>query len=149
MALEEKIQKDLMLALKNKEEIKLGTLRGVKTAIMEKRTSAGFSGELTDADVIKIMQKMAKERKEVAKIYMENNRTDLAEKELAEASIIDEYLPLQMSEEEIENVVKSVISEVGATSIKDMGKVMGSATKKLAGQADGKIISNIVKKLLN
>lgn len=149
MTLENTIQNDLMLAMKNKESVKLTTLRAVKTCITEKKTSPGFSGELTDADVIKIMQKMVKEREEVSEVYNANGRKELADKEIEEAKVIKGYLPIQMSDEEINTIVKEIAEEVGATSMKDMGKVMGVASKKLSGKADGRKISEAVKKLLS
>lgn len=149
MTLENTIQNDLMLAMKNKESVKLTTLRAVKTCITEKKTSTGFSGELTDADVIKIMQKMVKEREEVSEVYNANGRKELADKEIEEAKVIKGYLPIQMSDEEINTIVKEIAEEVGATSMKDMGKVMGVASKKLSGKADGRKISEAVKKLLS
>lgn len=149
MTLENTIQNDLMLAMKNKESVKLTTLRAVKTCITEKKTSPGFSGELTDADVIKIMQKMVKEREEVSEVYNANGRKELADKEIEEANVIKGYLPIQMSDEEINTIVKEIAEEVGATSMKDMGKVMGVASKKLSGRADGRKISEAVKKLLS
>lgn len=149
MTLENTIQNDLMLAMKNKESVKLTTLRAVKTCITEKKTSPGFSGELTDADVIKIMQKMVKEREEVSEVYNANGRKELADKEIEEANVIKGYLPIQMSDEEINTIVKEIAEEVGATSMKDMGKVMGIASKKLSVRADGRKISEAVKKLLS
>ena len=149
MTLEEIIQNNLMTAMKAKDEVQTNTLRSVKTTIMEKRTAPGFKGELSDGDIIKIMQKMVKEREEVAEVYNSNHRQELADKELAEAEIIKEYLPKQMDEVEVEKIIKQVISDINASSIKDMGKVMGAATKQLNGQADGKTISGIVKRLLS
>jgi uncharacterized protein len=149
MTLENTIQNDLMLAMKNKESVKLTTLRAVKTCITEKKTSPGFSGELTDADVIKIMQKMVKEREEVSEVYNANGRKELADKEIEEANVIKGYLPIQMSDEEINTIVKEIAEEIGASSMKDMGKVMGAASKKLSGRADRRKISEAVKKLLS
>jgi uncharacterized protein YqeY len=113
------------------------------------KTAAGASDKLTDADIIKIIQKLVKQRKESAAIYTEQSRPELAEAELAEAAIMEKYLPAQLSEEEVEEALKKIIAQVGATSPADMGKVMGVATKALAGQADGRLISTIVKRLLS
>ena len=151
--MEVKIQKDIAVAMKAKDETALMALRSVKTAIMQYKTSPNFKGKrdenLTDSDVIKIMQKMVKERKETAEVYKNAGRVELAEKELSEASIIEAYLPKQLTEAEVEELVKAAISEVGATSMKDMGKVIASVNIKANGCTDGKTISNIVKKILS
>lgn len=135
--------------MRDKNKVKLEALRGVKTAFTVARTSKSAEIELSDADEIRIMQKLVKQRKESASIYRENNRPELAEKEEAEVEFIEEYLPAQMSEEEIREILKEIVSESGASGMADMGKVMGLATKKLSGKADGKIISQIVRELLN
>ena len=147
MALEQQIQKDIMEAMKAHDESRLNATRGIKSEILLAKTS-GAEHELSDADVLKIIQKLVKQRKESAELYTQGNRPELAEKELAELKVMEAYLPKALSEEEVRNVLKEVVAEVGATSPKDMGKVMGAATKKLAGQADGKLISTIVKELL-
>lgn len=151
--MEIKIQKDIATAMKNKNEIALMALRSIKTAIMQYKTSSNFKGNrdenLSDSDVVKIMQKLVKERKETAEVYKNANRIELAEKELAEASIIEAYLPTQLTESEVEELVKVAINEIGATSIKDMGKVIASVNIKANGRTDGKTISNIVKKILS
>ena len=148
MELEKQIQADMVAAMKAHETARLAALRGIKAAILLAKTSEGGNGEVTDADVVKIIQKLVKQRKESAEIYSQQNRPELAENELAEAAAMEVYLPKQLSEAEVEDELKKIIAEVGASKPSDMGKVMGTATKKLAGQADGKLISTIVKKLL-
>ena len=138
----------MVSAMKAHETVRLAALRGVKAAILLAKTSEGGHGEVTDADVVKIIQKLVKQRKESAEIYSQQNRPELAENELAEASAMEVYLPKQLSEAEVEAELKQIISDTGASKPSDMGKVMGVATKKLAGQADGKLISSIVKRLL-
>ena len=146
MALEEKINADIKAAMLAKESAKLDALRAVKAAILLLKTSAeGY----TDDTELKALQKMVKQRKETAEVYKTQNRNDLADVELSQAAVIEAYLPKQMSEEEIKAEVAKVITAVGASSPADMGKVMGVATKQLAGKADGKIISSIVKELLS
>lgn len=145
----EKISEDIKTAMKAKDKIALESLRAIKKELLEARSAKGSSGEVSEADAIKIMQKMVKQRTDVAAIYIQQGRPELAEKEEAEAKIISRYLPEPMSAEELEKAVKEVVDEVGATSMKDMGKVMGIASKKLAGKADGKEISAVVRKLLS
>ena len=130
-----------------KDSVALASVRGIKAAILLAKTSAGAK-ELDDAAIVKIIQKLVKQRKESAEIYTQQNRPELAQNELAEAAVMEKYLPRQLSEAEIEEKVKEIMAQVGATSIADMGKVMGVATKALAGQADGKVISAMVRKLL-
>jgi uncharacterized protein YqeY len=149
MALEKQIQEDLKAAMFAKDATALASIRGIRAAIQLAKTAAGASDKLTDADIIKIIQKLVKQRKESAAIYTEQSRPELAEAELAEAAIMEKYLPAQLSEEEVEEALKKIIAQVGATSPADMGKVMGVATKALAGQADGRLISTIVKRLLS
>ena len=148
MELEKQIQADMVAAMKAKETVRLAALRGIKAAILLAKTSEGSNGELTDADIVKIIGKLVKQRKESAEIYTQQNRPELAENELAEAAAMETYLPKQLSEEETEAELKKIIAETGASKMADMGKVMGIATKRLAGQADGKLISVIVRKLL-
>ena len=146
MALEEKINADIKSAMLAKDSAKLESLRAVKSAILLLKTSPeGY----TDETELKAMQKMVKQRKETAEVYKTQNRADLAEVELAQASVIEAYLPKQMSEEEIKAEVAKIITSVGASSPADMGKVMGVASKQLAGKADGKVISTFVKELLS
>ena len=151
--MEERIQKDIMSAMKEKDEVRLTALRAVKTAIMQTKTSPNFKGDrdvnLPDADVLKIMQKLAKEREESFNIYISAGRNDLADKEHKEMLIIKEYLPKPLTEEELNTIVKETIEEVGASTMKDMGKVMGVVSQKTNGRADGKVVSVIVKKLLS
>lgn len=142
------INDDLKKAMLAREKEKLEAIRAVKTAFLLARTDKGAGSVLEEAEEVKILQKLVKQRKDSAAIYMEQNRPELAEKELLEASIIGKYLPAQMSEQEITEVVKRIISESGASGMKDMGKVMGLATKELAGKADGKLISGVVRQLL-
>lgn len=149
MSLERQIQEDLKAAMFAKNATALASIRGIKAAIMLAKTAPDATDELTDADIIKIIQKLVKQRKESAAIYTEQSRPELAEAELAEAAIMEKYLPVQMSEEEVEEALKKIIAQVGAKSPADMGKVMGVATKALAGQADGRLISTIVKRLLS
>ena len=148
MSLFETINKDIKQAMLNKEKEKLEALRAIKAAFLIAKTEkAGV--ELTSEKEIAIIQKLVKQRKDSATLYIENNRPELAEKENNESEIISVYLPKQMSEDEITTEVKALISELGATSMKDMGKVMGIASKKMAGKADGKLISEKVKQLLS
>ena len=148
--LELQIQADIKAAMIAKDKVALAATRAIKAAILLAKTAEGaVKEEIEDAEVVKIISKLVKQRKESAAIYTEQNRTDLAENELAEAAAMEKYLPKALSEEEVEAAVREVIVEVCASSMADMGKVMGTATKKLAGQADGRIISAIVKKLLS
>lgn len=151
--MEERIQRDIMVAMKEKNDVKLASLRAVKTAIMQTKTSPSFKGDrdsvLPDSDVLKIMQKLVKEREDAAKIYADANRPELAEKEMTEANIIKTYLPKQLSIDEVTVIVKEVIAEVGASTMKDMGKVIGLVNQRVNGQSDGKTISGIVKTLLS
>lgn len=148
MELEKQIQADMVAAMKAHETVRLAALRGIKAAILLAKTSEGGNGEVSDADIIRIIQKLVKQRKESAGIYTQQNRPELAENELAEASAMEVYLPKQLGEAEVEAELKAIIAEVGASKPSDMGKVMGVATKRLAGQADGRLISTIVKRLL-
>ena len=145
MRLEEKIQQDIKAAMLAKEREKLESLRAIKAAILLAKTADGSES----VALVKIIQKLVKQRKETAVIYKEQNRPELAEKELMEASYMEVYLPKQLSEEELTAEIKKIIAEVGATSAKEMGKVMGVASKALAGKADGRAISTIVKSLLS
>ncbi len=147
MSLEGKIMAAMKSAMKNKEKEKLTALRAVKSAILLQKTS-GSGAEMTEADEIKMLQKLVKSRKESLAIYKEKGREDLAAVEATEIEVIQEFLPEAMSEEDIKKVVEEVVAQVGATSMKDMGKVMGIASKKLAGSADGRVISSIVKSIL-
>lgn len=148
MALETQIQKDIMEAMKAKDAVRLSAVRSIKSAILLAKTSEGGSKELEDADIVKLIQKLAKQRKESAEQYVAAGRQELADNELAEAAVLDTYLPKQLSEAEVEQQLKAIIAEVGASAPSDMGKVMGVATKRLAGLTEGRLISSIVKKLL-
>ena len=138
----------MVSAMKAKETVRLASLRAIKAAIMLAKTAEGATGEITDPEIIKIIQKLVKQRKESAQQYTDAGRPELAENELAEAEVMEVYLPKQLSEAELEAELAKIIAEVGATKPQDMGKVMGVATKKLAGLADGRAISAAVKKLL-
>lgn len=148
MKLEEQIQKDIMAAMKAHDQVRTNAVRAIKSAILLAKTSEGAKDSLEDADVIKIIMKLAKQRKESAEQYTAAGRPELAENELAEAAVLEEYLPKQLTEEEVEARLREIIAELGATSPSDMGKVMGTATKRLAGLAEGRTISALVKKLL-
>lgn len=149
MSLQTKVMEALKEAMKAKDTVALESLRAIKSAILLARTEAGASEELSEADELKLLQKLVKQRKDSAALYTQQGRNDLAEPELAQKAVIEKFLPAQLSEAEVEEALKSIIAQVGATSPKDMGKVMGAATKQLAGKADGKLISDIVKKLLS
>ena len=149
MELEKRIQADMVSAMKAKEAVKLSSLRAIKAAIMLAKTAEGASGELTDQDIVKIIQKLVKQRKESAQQYNDAGRPELAENEVAEMEAMEVYLPKQLSEAEVEAELVKIIAEVGASQPSEMGKVMGVATKRLAGLADGRVISTLVKKLLS
>lgn len=148
MTLFEKVNEDIKTAMKERDKVALDTLRNIKKVFLEAKTAPGANDTLEDADALKIIQKLAKQGKESAQTYIDVGRQDLADAELAQVSVIERYLPEQLSEAEIEKIVKTLIEQTGAASMKDMGKVMGMANKQLAGKADGKTISGIVKKLL-
>ncbi len=148
MNLFDQISEDIKKAMLARERVRLEALRGVKKEFLEAKTAKGANGELSDENAVKILVKMVKQRKESAKIYQDNNRPELADNELAEAAVIEEYLPRQLSEEELRDEITAIIAQVGATSRKEMGKVMGVATKALAGKAEGKAISAMVQQLL-
>ncbi len=148
MNLFDKVSGDIKAAMLARDKVRLEALRGIKKEFLEAKTAKGGDGELSDDAALKILAKMVKQRKESASIYTEQNREDLAGEELAQAAIIEEYLPKQLSEEELTAALKEIIARVGATSAKDMGKVMGTATKELAGKAEGKAISAKVRELL-
>ena len=148
MNLFDKVSGDIKTAMLARDKVRLEALRGIKKEFLEAKTAKGGDGELSDDAALKILAKMVKQRKESASIYTEQNREDLAGEELAQAAIIEEYLPKQLSEEELTAVLKEIIASVGATSAKEMGKVMGTATKELAGKAEGKAISAKVRELL-
>ena len=148
MELFEKVSKDIVAAMKAKDKVTLEALRNIKKVFIEAKTAPGANDTLDDAAALKILQKLAKQGHDSADLYTQQNRPDLAEAEMAPVKVIESYLPKALSAEEIEAAVKEIIAQTGATSIKEMGKVMGVASKQLAGKADGKAISDVVKKLL-
>ncbi|MAU72408.1 MAG: glutamyl-tRNA amidotransferase [Pseudozobellia sp.] len=147
MSLQQKVMEQMKAAMKSKDSVALESLRAIKSALLLEHTS-GTGKELTEEDEIKLVQKLVKQRKDSAAIFKEQGRDDLAEPELAQVAVIEQFLPEQLTEEEIEKVVVQTIDSIGAEGMKDMGKVMGIVSKELAGQADGKTISMIVKKKL-
>lgn len=149
MNLFDQVSEDIKKAMLAREKTRLEALRGAKKEFLEAKTAKGANGELSDETATKILVKMVKQRKESAKIYEDNNRPELAANELAEAAVLEEYLPKQLSAEELEAELKAIIAETGATGPKDMGKVMGTASKRLAGKAEGRAISEAVKRILN
>jgi len=148
MEMFDRISNDIKEAMKAKDKVRLETLRNIKKVFLEAKTAPGANDTLTDDTAMKIMQKLVKQGKDSATLYNEQGRADLAEAELAQVAVIETYLPKQMSAEELEVALKAIIAEVGAEGPKDMGKVMGTATKKLAGLAEGRAISAKVKELL-
>lgn len=148
MTLFDQISEDIKAAMKARDKVRLETLRNIKKVFIEAKTAPGANDELDDAAALKIIQKLAKQGRETARTYTDNSRQDLADEELAQVAVMEAYLPKQLSPEKIEKAVKDIIAQTGATSMKDMGKVMGMAGKLLAGKADGKAISTIVKRLL-
>ncbi|KJJ40005.1 GatB/YqeY domain-containing protein [Aequorivita vladivostokensis] len=149
MSLQEKIMDAMKTAMKSKDTQSLEALRSVKSALLLAQTETGSKADLTEEEEIKLLQKQVKQRKDSAAIYKEQGREDLAEPELAQAKIIEQFLPKQLSEDEVGKIVDEIIAETGASSMADMGKVMGLATAKVAGKADGKTISTAVKKKLS
>ena len=149
MALKQQIQEDIKTAMKAKDAVATAATRAIKGEILLFKTSEGGSKEVSDGDILKMIQKLIKQRKESAEQFTAAGRQELADNELAEAAVMEKYLPKQLSEAEVEEKIKAIIAEVGATSIKDMGKVMGAANKVLAGQSDGRTISTVVKRLLS
>ena len=147
--LENKIQTDLMSAMKNHQENTVAALRSIKTAIMETKTAANGKKDLEDSDIIKVIQKLVKQRKESMDIYSQAGRDELADKERQEMSILMNYLPKMLTEQEVEEIVTKTIADFGATSMKDMGKVMGFINKTYSGQVDGSMVSRIVKSKLS
>jgi uncharacterized protein len=149
MGLFEQISSDILVAMKAKEKEKLEALRGIKKVMIEAKSAAGSTGELTDQECLKIISKLAKQGSDSAAIYKEQGRPDLYEQEIFQVKIFESYLPAKMSDAELTENIQSIIAEVGASGMKDMGKVMGIASKKLAGLAEGKDISDKVKALLS
>ncbi len=149
MSLQEKVMGEMKAAMRAKNSVKLEALRAVKSEILLANTGSSSKDGLTEDEEMKLLQKLVKQRKDSAEIYKQQGREDLAEPELAQAAVIEEFLPEQLSEADIEKEVDQVIAEIGATGMQDMGKVMGASTARLAGRADGKTISAIVRKRLN
>ena len=149
MSLQKKVMDKLKEAMKSKDTVALESLRAIKSAILLAQTDKGAKAELTEVDELKLLQRLVKQRKDSAALYLEQGREDLAKPELEQVAVIEQFLPEQMSEEAIKNAVALIIAQAGASSMKDMGKVMGIASQQLAGKADGKTISNVVKALLS
>jgi uncharacterized protein YqeY len=149
MDLFDRVSEDIKNAMKAHDKVALETLRNIKKNFLEAKTAPGADNTLSDADALKIMQKMVKQGKDSADIYTQQGRQDLADVELGQIAVIEKYLPKQMTGEELDSALKAIIAQVGATSAKDMGKVMGTASKALAGKAEGRAISEAVKRLLN
>ena len=148
MALFDQISSDIVAAMKAKDKVRLETLRNIKKLFLEAKTAPGSDGELTDDAALKILSKLSKQGKDTAALYTEQSRPDLAAEELAQVSVIDEYLPTALTPQELEAAIATIITHTGAAGMKDMGRVMGIASKDLAGRADGKAISEVVKRLL-
>ncbi|MBR0117162.1 MAG: GatB/YqeY domain-containing protein [Prevotella sp.] len=149
MALFEQISEDIKAAMKARDRVRLDTLRNIKKVFLEAKTAPGANDTLDDADALKIIQKLAKQGRESAATFAQQNRQDLADNELAQVAVIESYLPKQLDEAEIEAQVQEIIAATGASGMKDMGKVMGIASKQMAGKADGRAISTIVRRLLS
>lgn len=149
MDLEQQIMAEIKEAMKSKNDVALRSLRAIKAAIIIAKTAEGAHGELKKEDELKLLQKLVKQRKDSLEIFNQQNRTDLAQKEMEEIAIIEKFLPKQISEAELKEAIVKIIAETGASSTADIGKVMGIATKQLAGQADGKAISTMAKELLS
>lgn len=148
MDLFETVSKDIIAAMKAKDKVRLEALRNIKKYFIEAKTAPGAADTLADADALKILAKMAKQGRDTAALYTAQNRPDLAEEELAQVAVVEAYLPQPLTPEELEAAVRDIIAETGATGMKDMGRVMGTASKRLAGRADGKALSDVVKHLL-
>jgi uncharacterized protein YqeY len=148
MKIEEKINESIKDSMKEKNSLKLDSLRAIKSAILIEKTKSGSKDQIKESVVLKILQKMVKQRNDSAKIYLEQNRKELAEVEVSQANIISEFLPTQLSQSELSEMIDKVIEEVGAESMKDMGKVISKVNEKVSGQADGSVIAEIVKKKL-
>ena len=149
MSLIDKISESIKIAMREKDSIKLESLRAIKSSLLLSLTEKGKQGEISQSEEIKILQKLVKQRKDSAEIYMTQNRIELAELEIKQSIFIEEFLPDQISEDELKKMIQSIINQIGASGMEDMGKVMGIASKQLLGKADGKTISSMVKNLLN
>ena len=145
MALEQEVMQKMKEAMKAKDSVALASLRSIKNEILKAKTASSNKEDMDETEELKLVQKLVKQRRDSADVYLEQNRKDLADVELAEVEVIEQFLPAQLSEEEIDKEVKAIIQESGASTMKDMGKVMGMASQKLVGKADGKTISKIVK----
>ena len=143
------ISNDIKEAMKAQDKVALATLRNIKKVLLEAKTAPGANDTVSDADAMRIIQKLVKQGCESAELYSSQNRNDLAQEELMQVAVMEKYLPKPLSEEEIRQEIKNIIAELGVTSAQEMGKVMGTATKRLAGKADGRTISTIVKSLLS
>ena len=148
MKIEEKINESIKDSMKEKNRLRLDSLRAIKSAILIEKTKSGSKDQIEESVVLKILQKMVKQRNDSAKIYLEQNRKELAEVEISQANIISEFLPTQLSESELSEIIDKVIEEVGAESMKDMGKVISKVNERVSGQAEGRVIAEIVKKKL-
>ena len=148
MKIEEKINESIKDSMKEKNRLRLDSLRAIKSAILIEKTKSGSKDQIEESVVLKILQKMVKQRNDSAKIYLEQNRKELAEVEVSQANIISEFLPIQLSESELSEIIDKVIEEVGAESMKDMGKVISKVNERVSGQAEGRVIAEIVKKKL-
>ena len=149
MSLIDKISESIKIAMREKDSIKLESLRAIKSSLLLSLTEKGKQGEISQSEEIKILQKLVKQRKDSAEIYKTQNRNELAELEIIQSIFIEEFLPDQISEDELKKIIQSIINQIGASGMKDMGKVMGIASKQLLGKADGKTITSMVKNLLN
>jgi len=149
MSLQDKVMEQLKNAMRSKDAVALESLRAIKAALLLAQTDAGSTGEISETEELKLLQKLVKQRKDSAALYKDQGREDLAQPELDQVAVIEQFLPSQMGEEELKVAIAAIIAKTGADSMKDMGKVMGMASKELAGKADGKAISNIVKELLS
>ena len=149
MTIYDQVSEDIKAAMKARDRVRLDSLRNIKKVFIEAKTAPGANDTLEDGDALKIIQKLAKQGREAAATFTQKDRQDLADSELAQVAVIESYLPQQLSESEIETAVKEIVAQTGASSMKDMGKVMGIASKQLAGKADGRTISTIVKKMLS
>lgn len=149
MSLKTRVEAEMKIAMKARDKDRSRALKAIKALILLAQTSEGFTGELSEQDEVKMLMKAAKQRRDSAKIYQEQGRTDLEKTELSELAVIEEFLPKMLSQEELTEKLKQIIADLGASSPKDMGKVMGIATKELAGKAEGRAISTTVKSLLN
>ena len=148
MKIEEKINESIKDSMKEKNRLRLDSLRAIKSAILIEKTKSGSKDQIEESVILKILQKMVKQRNDSAKIYLEQNRKELAEIEVSQANIISEFLPTQLSESELSEIIDKVIEEVGAESMKDMGKVISKVNERVSGQAEGRVIAEIVKKKL-